>query len=75
MTQKAKANSEQEATRKAAEAAYIQSGTRDLVERYAKNLERRYVPVFVMKHGGIVMFLAETVINEQIRIKFEWSFP
>lgn len=74
LTTQARANSEQDAMNKAAEAAYIQSGIKDNVERFSKDFERRYIPVFIIDNGGIVMFIAETFYRDEVRLKYTWRF-
>ncbi len=74
LTTQAKANSEQDAMNKAAEAAYIQSGVRDNIERFSKEFERRYIPVIIVDNGGIIMFVAETFYRDEIRLKYTWRF-
>ncbi len=74
LTLQAKANSEQDAINKAAEAAYIQSGVKDNIDAYTRDFERRYIPVFIVNNGGILVFIAESVYHDEIRLKYSWSF-
>ncbi len=67
-------NNYNEATRKALEAAYIQTGVKDNVDQYARGLERRYVPVFVKQHGGWVMFLIQTFRDDKVWVVYKWEF-
>lgn len=70
----AKANYD-DAARKAAEAAYIQSGISENVDRYLQNVERKFVPVFIINNGGVFAFVAQTIYSEQFILKYQWSFP
>ena len=63
------------AVTKAAEAYYIQSGIDRDVNKAYKEFERKYIPMFIVNHGGIFMFIGETVYREEIRINFRWTFP
>lgn len=70
-----KANDEyEEASKKAAKALYIQSGLDDMLKTYSRKLERKYVPEFVINNGGVLIFVAQSLIDEQIRISYKWEF-
>lgn len=63
-----------EASKQAAKAFYMQSGLDDMVRDYSRRLERRYMPEILVKNGGVLVFLAQTVVQEQIRISIKWEF-
>lgn len=69
-----RADSYEEASKQAAKAAYVQSGLDQMINRYSKELERRYLPEFVVTHGGVLVFVTQTLVSEQIRISFKWEF-
>ena len=71
---KAKADNYGEAIKKASQAFYLQSGLDDRMDRYARHLERRFLPEIVLENGGVLFFIAESVVNEEIRIRVKWTF-
>jgi hypothetical protein len=66
----AKADSSKEAIRKASEALYIQSG----MDKVVKQLDKKYTPKVVKKYGGWLIAIQDSVVNEQIRYKWEFTF-
>lgn len=73
-TQHSLANSQQDAINKAAEAAYIQSGVRDNVDHLYRDVERRYIPIFIVDNGGIIMFLVQNFNKDEVKISYKWSY-
>jgi hypothetical protein len=68
------ANNYEEAVRKASEAYYIQSGVKDNVDRFAKEFERKYIPVIIIQNGGVVMFLVQGLAGDQWKLGYKWEF-
>ena len=63
-----------EAVRKASEAFAIQTGIKDHVDRFAKDIERKYVPVIIVNNGSIIVFLVEGLATDQWKIGHKWDF-
>jgi hypothetical protein len=68
------ADNYEEAQKQAAKAFYMQSGLDEMVKNYSRRLERQYLPEFVIQNGGILVFVAQSVVSEQIRISYKWEF-
>jgi len=69
---KSLASSYSEATRKASQAFYIQSGWNKAVNDAANRLERRYLAQPVKDIGGWLFLIQKVVAEQQITYKWTW---
>jgi hypothetical protein len=65
-----KADNYDEARKKASEALYKQSG----MDKIVKELEKKYVPKSVKKYGGWLLAIQDSIVNEQIRYSWTYTF-
>lgn len=66
------ADNYKEAQQQALEAAYQQSGLKQMVEAYGEKLDRMYVPDYLNKNGGAIL-VAYKLIHDQ-QIGYKWTF-
>ena len=74
LPQTSKAANEDEAANKAAEALYIQTGINRVVENYAEDFQRKYIPLIFIENGQIIVLLIQTFRKDEVRISYKWTF-
>lgn len=74
LPQTSKAASETEAAQQAAEAFYLQSGINRVVENYAEDFQKKYIPLILIDNGQLIVILIQTIRKDEVRVSYKWNF-
>lgn len=64
----------EEAVRKSSQVWYENSELKPTIDRFTRDIERKYVPVIIVKNGGILVFLVQGLASDQWKIGYKWDF-
>lgn len=67
----AKGNSYEDATQKAGEAFYVQSGLNKMVKTKVEEIQNQ-LPVSIQKSLGVIIPIVDTVVKHRVEIKYEF---
>jgi hypothetical protein len=65
-----KADDKKEAVKKASEALYKQTGLDNMMHE----LDKKYTPEYVKKYGVWLIIIQDSLVNEQIKYKWVYTF-